>query len=65
MQHRLSTILNYDRIIVLENGTIVEDGNPQELQTQKDGIFRTMLHSGRPISLASDTGVFSSSEQYL
>ena len=29
--HRLSTVLNADRIVVLEGGKIVETGNPQDL----------------------------------
>lgn len=31
--HRLSTLMNMDRIIVLENGRIIEDGSPAALQT--------------------------------
>ncbi len=36
--HRLSTIQKMDRIIVLENGTIVEDGNHKQL-LKKKGVY--------------------------
>lgn len=36
--HRLSTLKNMDRIIVLENGKIIEDGTPKEL-LKKNGAF--------------------------
>ncbi len=36
--HRLSTVMNCDRIIVLEKGKIAEEGNYKELMA-KDGIF--------------------------
>jgi subfamily B ATP-binding cassette protein MsbA len=39
--HRLSTIKNADRIIVLEKGNIVESGNHQELYERK-GIYRML-----------------------
>lgn len=39
--HRLSTIQKMDRILVLENGTIVEDGTHAELQHNK-GIYATL-----------------------
>lgn len=39
--HRLSTLLTVDRILVFDNGTIVEDGTHAEL-LQKDGHY-TML----------------------
>jgi len=39
--HRLSTVSNYDRIIVLENGRIVQDGTPAELR-DSEGLFKSM-----------------------
>lgn len=37
--HRLSTIASLDRIIVLENGKIVEQGTHQQLLAKKDGVY--------------------------
>lgn len=37
--HRLSTLKNMDRIIIIENGTIVEDDSPNKLLAKKTGIF--------------------------
>jgi ATP-binding cassette subfamily B protein len=37
--HRLSTIANADQILVMENGTIVESGNHQELLNHKGKYF--------------------------
>lgn len=39
--HRLSTVTDFDRIIVLEAGRIVEDGPPLELRQQR-GLFDRM-----------------------
>lgn len=36
--HRLSTIARMDRIVVLDQGRIVEEGSPDELVAQ-DGLF--------------------------
>ena len=40
--HRLSTVVNFDRIVMLENGVIVEDGTYQEL-IDKDGKFAELV----------------------
>ena len=40
--HRLSTVADYDKIVVLSNGKIVEMGSPYELLI-KEGVFREMV----------------------
>lgn len=40
--HRLSTIEHADKIIVLEEGRIVEKGSPKELMNKEGGLFRRM-----------------------
>lgn len=42
--HRLSTVANVDKIFVLENGSIVEQGNYDEL-IDKNGLFSKMWNS--------------------
>ena len=40
--HRLNTIADYDKILVIDKGRIVEEGAPYEL-IQANGIFREMV----------------------
>ena len=40
--HRLSTLREMTRIIVLSGGKIAEDGTPDELFAKKDGIFKSL-----------------------
>ena len=43
--HRLSTIRSADRIVMLENGRVVQTGTFQELESA-DGPFRELIRSG-------------------
>jgi ATP-binding cassette subfamily B protein len=40
--HRLSTLKKMDRIVIIKDGKIVEDGVPEDLLKNKQGIFRNM-----------------------
>lgn len=40
--HRLSTIKNADRIIVVQDGQIIEEGDHEKLATKKDGVYKKL-----------------------
>jgi len=42
--HRLSTVRNFDRILVLEKGRLVQDGSPETL-LRCDGIYRKLIEA--------------------
>ncbi|KAK0558730.1 hypothetical protein OC844_004930 [Tilletia horrida] len=42
--HRLSTVMDYDRIVVMHAGRIVEVGSPAELTAKTGGHFAKMVH---------------------
>ena len=43
--HRIKTILDYDRILVFDQGSIVEQGSPKDLIEQKGQFFNLFSHS--------------------
>lgn len=43
--HRLATIINADKIIVMDKGTIVESGTHQELVHKIDGYYKKLYNS--------------------
>jgi ATP-binding cassette subfamily B (MDR/TAP) protein 1 len=45
--HRLSTLANADRIIVLEKGRVVEDGSHNELMQKEGGKYRALALAQR------------------
>lgn len=46
--HRLSTVIDFDRIMVLDSGKLVEYGTPWELLQKPNGWFRSMVHETGP-----------------
>ncbi|KAI2473026.1 ABC transporter [Annulohypoxylon bovei var. microspora] len=44
--HRLKTIIDYDRVVVMSAGTVLEVGSPKELYEAKGQFHDMMKHSG-------------------
>jgi ATP-binding cassette subfamily B protein len=42
--HRLSTLRNFDRIVVMDAGEVIDDGSPQEL-SHRPGPYRELLRA--------------------
>ena len=43
--HRLNTVRNADRIFVIDNGRIVQEGNHETLMKEKDGLYSRFVLS--------------------
>ena len=48
--HRLSTLTDFDRIVVMDSGCIVDEGTPAELAT-RPGPYRELLRRQNPVPL--------------
>ena len=54
VSHRLSLAQSADRVVVVADGRIVEDGAPGELLARPGGHFATMLRADSAFALAGD-----------
>ena len=45
--HRLATVLDYDRVMVLDKGQIVEFASPAQLMEQENSWFASLLRSSK------------------
>ncbi|KAK7195826.1 pentamidine resistance protein 1 [Novymonas esmeraldas] len=46
--HRLHTVAQYDKIIVMDHGVVAEMGSPRELVTDRHSVFRGMVEALGP-----------------
>jgi ABC-type multidrug transport system fused ATPase/permease subunit len=45
--HRLTTIMDYDMVICLENGRVVEYANPRELLKDPESMFSALFNASK------------------
>jgi ABC-type multidrug transport system fused ATPase/permease subunit len=43
--HRLNTIMDYDKVVVLGKGRVLECGSPKDLLQNKNGVFTDLVDS--------------------
>lgn len=60
--HRLKSVIDYDRILVMQNGQLVECGSPKELLSKSDtdesAFFKNLCkHSAEYKELCASAGV--------
>ncbi|XP_062608623.1 multidrug resistance-associated protein 1-like [Saccostrea cucullata] len=48
--HRLNTVMDYDRIMVMDKGLIVEFGAPKKLLEDKSGVFYSMAKAANLVN---------------
>ena len=41
--HRMRTVANADKVVVLKEGRVVEEGSPAELMAHEGGLYRRMV----------------------
>jgi ATP-binding cassette subfamily B protein len=46
--HRLSTVVRADKIVVMQQGRVVEEGNHETLAVARDGLYARLNNLQRP-----------------
>ena len=59
--HRVETIIDYDKVLVMSRGKLVEEGNPKDLLKERSSLFRNLAVKGGVISSNNDDAIASSS----
>ena len=50
--HRLNTVIDYDKVIVMDKGKVAEFGSPRDLLEDETGMFTAMVNATGPESAA-------------
>lgn len=50
--HRLGSIADYDRVLVLDQGKVAECDQPHVLLQNKDSMFYNLVHANGPLMAA-------------
>jgi ABC-type multidrug transport system fused ATPase/permease subunit len=53
--HRLQTIIDYDKVLVLDKGQVIEYGDPYDLISKEDGSFRSMCETSGELDSLTKT----------
>ena len=56
--HRLSTIVHCDRILVMSNGLVIEDGSHCELMNRKGHYYRLYMNQFRELNLETQISTY-------
>lgn len=53
--HRLQTIIDYDKVLVLDKGAVIEFGDPYDLIRKENGNFRAMCETSGELDTLTET----------
>ncbi|CAE7009576.1 hypothetical protein HRS9139_01597 [Pyrenophora teres f. teres] len=62
--HRLQTIIDYDKVLVLDKGEILEYGHPYDLIRKADGSFRSMCETSGELDALTSTAKTAYEKKY-